>query len=292
MVVLQNIVNGLLLGGLYAGVALGFSLVWGVMNVINLAHGAFIMIGAYVTFWIYYFFKIDPFITIPFSMAFTFLLGYLVQKYIINLVVRAQVFMVFILTFGIEIFLMNLSNLICTADFRSVTPSYSGAGINLGGILVPYIRLAICFIALFLTYLLNLFLNKTKTGNAIKATSLDKEAAQLVGVHIGKIYTITFALSAAVAGAAGSLIAIIVAISPYMGGVYTFKAALIACLGGLGSIPGVIAGGLVVGMAETMGSQFISPGYKEFIGFVLLVFILIMRPEGIMGKKFFAVIKH
>jgi branched-chain amino acid transport system permease protein len=292
MVVLQNIVNGLLLGGLYAGVALGFSLVWGVMNVINLAHGAFIMIGAYVTFWIYYFFKIDPFITIPFSMAFTFLLGYLVQKYIINLVVRAQVFMVFILTFGIEIFLMNLSNLICTADFRSVTPSYSGAGINLGGILVPYIRLAICFIALFLTYLLNLFLNKTKTGNAIKATSLDKEAAQLVGVHIGKIYTMTFALSAAVAGAAGSLIAIIVAISPYMGGVYTFKAALIACLGGLGSIPGVIAGGLVVGMAETMGSQFISPGYKEFIGFVLLVFILIMRPEGIMGKKFFAVIKH
>jgi branched-chain amino acid transport system permease protein len=292
MVVLQNIVNGLLLGGLYAGVALGFSLVWGVMNVINLAHGAFIMIGAYVTFWIYYFFKIDPFITIPFSMAFTFLLGYLVQKYIINLVVRAQVFMVFILTFGIEIFLMNLSNLICTADFRSVTPSYSGAGINLGGILVPYIRLAICFIALFLTYLLNLFLNKTKTGNAIKATSLDKEAAQLVGVHIGKIYTVTFALSAAVAGAAGSLIAIIVAISPYMGGVYTFKAALIACLGGLGSIPGVIAGGLVVGMAETMGSQFISPGYKEFIGFVLLVFILIMRPEGIMGKKFFAVIKH
>jgi len=292
VVILQNIVNGLLLGGLYAGVALGFSLVWGVMNVINLAHGAFIMIGAYVTFWIYYFFKIDPFITIPFSMAFTFLLGYLVQKYIINLVVRAQVFMVFILTFGIEIFLMNLSNLICTADFRSVTPSYSGAGINLGGILVPYIRLAICFIALFLTYLLNLFLNKTKTGNAIKATSLDKEAAQLVGVHIGKIYTITFALSAAVAGAAGSLIAIIVAISPYMGGVYTFKAALIACLGGLGSIPGVIAGGLVVGMAETMGSQFISPGYKEFIGFVLLVFILIFRPEGIMGKKFFAVIKH
>jgi len=292
VVILQNIVNGLLLGGLYAGVALGFSLVWGVMNVINLAHGAFIMVGAYVTFWIYYFFKFDPFVTIPFSMAFTFILGYLIQKYLINLVVKAQVFMVFILTFGIEIFLMNISNLICTADFRSVTPSYSGAGINLGGILIPYIRLAICFIALLLTYLLNLFLNKTKTGNAIKATSLDKEAAQLVGVHIGKIYTITFALSAAVAGAAGSLIAIIVAISPYMGGVYTFKAALIACLGGLGSIPGVIAGGLVVGMAETMGSQFISPGYKEFIGFVLLVFILIFRPEGIMGKKFFAVIKH
>jgi len=292
VVIIQNIINGLLLGGLYASVALGFSLVWGVMNVINLAHGAFIMIGAYVTFWIYHFFKIDPFITIPFSMASTFVIGYVVQKYIVNLVVKAQVFMVFILTFGIEIFLMNLSNLICTADFRSVNPSYAGTGLNFGGLLIPYIRLVICFTALLLTYLLNLFLNKTKTGNAIKATSLDKEAAQLVGVHIGKIYTITFSLSAAFAGAAGSLIAMIVAISPYMGGIYTFKAALITCLGGLGSIPGVVAGGLVVGMAETLGSHFISPGYKEFIGFVLLVFILVLRPEGIMGKKFFAVVKH
>ena len=292
MVVLQNIINGLLLGGLYAGVALGFSLVWGVMNIINLAHGAFIMIGAYTTFWIYHFFKVDPFATIPFSMALTFFLGYLIQRYVINLVAKAEIFMIFILTFGIEIFLMNVSKLVFSADFRSVTPSYSGEGISIGEILVPYIRLAICFIALFLTLFLNLFLNKTKTGNAIKATSLDKEAAQLVGVHIGRIYTITFALSAAIAGAAGSLTSIVVAISPYMGGTYTFKAALITCLGGLGSIPGVVAGGLVVGMAETMGSQFISPGYKEFIGFVLLIFILVLRPEGIMGKKFFAVVKH
>ena len=291
MAILQNIINGLLLGGLYAGVALGFSLVWGVMNVINLAHGAFIMVGAYITFWIYYYFKLDPFLTIPFSMIFTFFLGFLIQKYVINLVVKAQVFMVFILTFGIEIFLMNLTNLICTANFRSVTPSYAGMGFEIGGILIPYIRLGICLIALLLTYLLNLFLNKTKTGNAIKATSLDKEAAQMVGVNIGKIYTVTFGLSAALAGGAGSLMVMIVAISPYMGG-YTFKAALITCLGGLGSIPGVIAGGLVVGLAETMGSHFISPGYKEFIGFVLLIFILILRPEGIMGKKFFAVIKH
>lgn len=292
MVILQNIINGFLIGGLYAGVALGFSLVWGVMNVINLAHGAFIMIGAYVTFWIYTSLKLDPFITLPLSMVFTFLLGYLFQKYIISFVGRAPIFMVLVLTFGIEILLMNVSTLVFTANFRSVTPSYSGAGITLSGVTIPYIRLIICFISLFLTYLLNFFLNNTKIGNAIKATSLDKEAAQLVGVNIGKIYTITFALSAALAGAAGSLLAIVVAISPYMGGVFTFKSALVACLGGLGSIPGVIAGGLVVGMAETMGSHFIAPGYKEFIGFMLLVLILIVRPEGIMGKKFFAVIKH
>lgn len=292
MLIAQNIINGLLLGGLYAAVALGFSLVWGVMNVINLAHGAFIMIGAYVTFWIFYFFNVDPFLTIPASMAVTFGMGYLLQKYIINLIVRTQVFMVFILTFGLEILLMNITNLVCTADFRSITTSYSGAGFSLGAITIPYIRLGIGGLAILLTVLLSLFLAKTKMGNAIKATSLNKEGAQLVGVDIGKIYTITFAISAATAGAAGSLLGNIVAISPYMGGTYTFKAALIVCLGGLGSIPGVIAGGLVVGIAETMGSYLISPGYKEFVSFVLLVVILAVRPQGLMGKKFYAVIQH
>ena len=292
MLIAQNIINGPLLGGLYAAVALGFSLVWGVMNVINLAHGAFIMIGAYVTIWIFYFFKVDPFLAIPAAMAVTFAMGYLLQKYIINLIVRTQVFMVFILTFGLEILLQNITNLICTADFRSITTSYSGAGITFGEITIPYIRLAIGGLAILLTVLLSLFLSRTRTGNAIKATSLNKEGAQLVGVDIGKIYTLTFAISAATAGAAGSLMGNIVAISPYMGGTYTFKAALIVCLGGLGSIPGVIAGGLVVGIAETMGSYLISPGYKEFVSFALLVVILAVRPQGIMGKKFFAVIQH
>ena len=225
-------------------------------------------------------------------MAITFGMGYLLQKYIINLIVRTQVFMVFILTFGLEILLMNITNLVCTADFRSITTSYSGAGLSLGAITIPYIRLGIGGLAILLTVLLSLFLAKTKTGNAIKATSLNKEGAQLVGVDIGKIYTITFALSAATAGAAGSLLGNIGAISPYMGGTYKFKAALIVCLGGLGSIPGVIAGGIVVGIAETMGSYLISPGYKEFIAFVLLVVILVVRPQGLMGKKFYAVIQH
>lgn len=292
MLIAQNMINGLLVGGLYASVALGFSLVWGVMNVINLAHGTFIMIGAYVTFWIFFATGIDPFLTIPVSMAVTFGLGFVLQKYLINLIVRTQVFMVFILTFGIEILIQNIANLAFTADFRSITTPYAGSGFRIGGILVPYIRVAICGIGILLTVLLSLFLNRTKTGNAIKATSLNKEGAELVGVDIGKIYTITFALSAATAGAAGSLLGNIVAIYPYMGGTYTFKAALIVCLGGLGSIPGVIAGGLVVGLAETMGSYLISPGYKEFISFVLLVIILVVRPQGIMGKKFYAVIQH
>jgi branched-chain amino acid transport system permease protein len=135
-------------------------------------------------------------------------------------------------------------------------------------------------------------LDKTKAGNAIKATGLDKEAAQLMGVDIGKTFALTFAISSAVAGAAGSLMIMTSSVNPYSGGGYTFIAALIVCLGGLGNIMGVLAGAFVIAFAETFGSFLISPGLKMFISFALLVVILAIRPEGIMGKKFFAEVKH
>lgn len=287
MIFLQSIINGLLVGGVYASVALGFSIVWGVMGVINLAHGSLIIIGAYVTFWTCYLFRLDPFATIPFAMAFNYLLGYLIQKYLLNLLIRTHIFMVFILTFGIDILLSNVSNLLFSGDYRSVTPSIGGGSIGIGDLLIPNTRLLICLSALALTFLMNLYITRTKMGNAIRATSLNKEAAQLMGIRIGKIYAATFALSSAFAGAAGSLLVMIGSISPFIGSSFTFKAALITCLGGIGSMLGVIAGGFVVGMAETMGSYMIGPGYKGFIGFLILVLILVLKPEGIMGKKFF-----
>jgi branched-chain amino acid transport system permease protein len=289
---IQNVINALLLGGFYSAVALGFSLVWGVMNVINLAHGAMIMLGAYATFWLFHLFGVDPFLSIPVSMVLLFCFGFGLQKLVINLVVRAPVFMVLILTFGLEIAIMNVSTMLWTANYRSVNPSYAGTGLDLGGVIVPYVRIAIFVIAFLLTFGMYLFLNRTKTGNAIKATGLDKEAAELMGVDIGRIYAITFAVSAAMAGAAGSLLVTTSAVNPYSGGAYTFIAALIVCLGGLGNIMGVVAGAFVVAFAETMGSYLISPGLKMFISFVLLVIILSVRPQGIMGKKFFAEVKH
>ena len=288
----QIILNGFLLGGLYAIVAMGFSIVWGVMNVINLAHGAFIMLGAYMTFWFFDLWGIDPFLSIPISMVILFCVGYFIQRNIINLVIRAQVFMVLILTFGLEILIMNLTTVAWTGNYRSVPTPYSGANIEIGPIVIPSVRLAIFLIALIITVGLYFFLGKTRTGNAIKATSLDKEAAQLVGVNIGKMYAITFAIGGALAGAAGSLLAILSAISPYMGGPYTLKAFVICVLGGLGSIIGLIIGGIILGMAESIGTVLLGPGYADAISFVILVIILAIRPEGILGKKFFAEVKH
>lgn len=287
----QVILNGLLLGGLYGCVGVGFSLIWGVMNLINVAHGAMIMLGAYVTYWLFRSYGLDPFLSIPISMFVLFLLGYAIQKYVINLVVKRGVFMTLVLTFGWQLLLINAALVLWKADYRAVTPSYGGAGFEVGGLVFPYVRLAILGAALLLTFLLYLFMAKTKIGNAIKATALNKEAAQLVGVNISQIYAITFGVGAALAGAAGSLISTVYTISPIMGQPLIGKAFVVACLGGLGNMAGALIGGLIVGLAETMGGTIIGPGYQEAISFVLLVLILVLRPEGILGRKFFAEVK-
>lgn len=289
---LQIVVNGLLLGGIYTCIALGFSLVWGVMNIINLAHGAFIMLGAYATFWLFHLFNLDPFVSLPLSMVLLLGLGYLVQRSVINLVIRAPLFMTLILTFGIDIFLMNVAIVAFTADWRSVVPSYAGAGFQLGPIIVPYIRLGIFALALSLTGLLFLFLNKTRTGMAIKATALDREAAQLVGIRIGHIYSLTFAVGTAMAAAGGSLLAMTQAISPAMGEPLTLKSFAICILGGLGSPAGAMVGGFVLGIVETVGGALLGPSYQDLISYAILFVILLFRPEGLFGRRFFAEVKH
>lgn len=287
----QSLLNGLLLGGVYACVGLGFSLVWGVTNVINLAHGALIMLGAYVTFWSYRGLGLDPFLSLPLAMLAMGLLGYAIQRYLVNLVVKSGVFMTLILTFGLQLVLIDSALFLFSGDYRAVTPSYGGAGFELGGVVVPYVRLAIFLISLLLTYALHLFMTRTRTGNAIRATALNKDAAQLVGVDIGRIYAVTFALGAALAGAAGSLLSTLYTITPVMGQPLLGKAFVIACLGGLGTMWGSLVGGLILGIAETAGAATIGPAYQQALSFGLLVLILAVRPEGIVGKKFFAEVK-
>lgn len=288
---LQSIVNGLLLGGVYGCVGLGFSLVWGVTNVINLAHGALIMLGAYVAFWAFRGLRLDPFLALPLAVVAIGALGYLIQRYIVNFVVRSGVFMTLILTFGLQLMLIDGALFAFTADYRAVTPSYGGAGVELGPVVVPYVRVVIFAVSLLLTWLLHLFMTRTRTGNAIRATALNKDAAQLVGVNIGRIYAITFALGAALAGAAGTLLSTLYAITPTMGQPMLGKAFVVACLGGLGTMWGSLIGGLILGLAETVGAGVVGPSFQQAVSFGLLVLILVVRPEGIAGKKFFAEVK-
>src|SRR5215210_4235044 len=287
----QVIVNGLLLGGIYAAVGVGFSLTWGVLNIINIAHGAMVMLGAYITFLLFSQLGLDPFLSIPASMLVLFLLGYVLQRFLINRVIPHGVFMTLVLTFGLSLFLIDMALLFFSGDYRSVTPSYAGSGLSLGGVIVPYQRLGAFLISILIVGLLNVYLGRSKTGRAIRATALNRQAAQLVGVDIARIYAVTFGIGAALAGAAGSLLAVTITITPYMGSVFIGKAFVIATLGGLGTVQGALIGGLVLGLAESLGAALIGPSYQQAIGFGILLLVLIFRPEGIMGKQFFAEVK-
>jgi branched-chain amino acid transport system permease protein len=285
--ILQAVLNGILFGGVYVCIGMGFSLVWGVMNIINLAHGSFIMLGAYITYTLFTYLKIDPFLTLPISMIVLYGIGYASQKYLLNYIIRASIFITLTFTFGLQILIANVALLIWTADFKSVAPGYSGEGIVLGGLVLPYIRCGIFIVALILTYLFYLLMARTKTGKAISATALNLEGAKTVGVDVAEIYARTMGISAALGGAAGALISPIMTINPFIGGPLVGKAFVVAILGGLGGTMGSFAGGMALGLAEQVGSFFFSSAYQEAIGFIVLVIVLIFRPQGIIGKRFY-----
>lgn len=284
---LQAIINGILFGSVYAMIGIGFSLVWGVMNIINVAHGSFIMIGAYLSYTLFAAYGVDPFLSIPISMAALFLIGYSIQRFVLNRVVRGSVFITLTFTFGLQILIANICLLIWSADYHSVKLPYSGAGLEIGGVVIPLVRLGIFFVALIITGLFYLFIRKTKTGVAINATALNFEGAKTVGIDVNNIYAITFGVSAALAGAAGALISPIMSVNPFLGGALVGKAFVIAILGGLGSTIGALVGGLVLGLVETVTTVFMPASYQELMGFIVLVLVLIFRPQGLLGKRFY-----
>lgn len=287
MASLQLLVNVLMLAGLYAIIGVGFSLVYGVMNVLNVAHGAFIMIGAYVTFTLFTLLGIDPFLSIPVSMLVLFGLGFGVQKYLLNRIVQTGVFLSFIFTFGLDRFLINGALLVWGGKFRTTRPSYAGESFVFQDLAVPYTRLAVLVVAILLIVLLFLLMSKTRLGMAIKATALQNEGAQLMGIDIKLVYAMTFAISAALAGAAGSLLGTILAFSPFVGQSIGLKAFAVAVIGGLGSMTGALFGALLLAAAEVMGILLFGGSWSEAITFIILLLALIFRPRGLLGKEYF-----
>ena len=290
MAVGQVLVNWLLLGSLYAAVALGFSLVWGIMNIVNLAHGAFIIVGAYTAFWLYTQLHIDPYLGIPLTMAVLFIIGWIVQYVAINRVIRAPLLVTFLLTFGLNLLIADLVQQFFSSDLRSINTAYAGNGIDIGSTHIAFDRLIAAVIAVLLTAALNYFLTRTRTGNAILATGMDRDAARLMGISIRNTYALTFAIGAALAGAAGAMLSELYPFDPSGGGTFTLRAFVIVVLGGLGTPWGVLAGGLVFGLAETVVPLIpgVGPGYDDAIAFAVLVAILIFRPNGLLGKPFYS----
>lgn len=280
----QALIDGLLLGGVYAAVGIGFALVWGIMNVINLSHGALIMLGAYVTYGLYKTTGMDPFVSIPVSMLVLFVVGYALQRLLINWVIRAPILITFLLTFGLELVIVDLALNFFSADNRSIQTGYSGAHLEVAGLTVPVVHLITLGVALIMAAIMQLFMSRTRLGNAIQATSMDLDAARLVGIKIDRVYGYTFAIGAAAAGAAGSLISVNYSIAPGIGSFYTLIAFVVCVLGGLGSIGGAVAGGLVFGIVQSVTQAFFGPAFQNAVAFGLLVLVLIVRPTGLFGK--------
>lgn len=281
---LQVLVNGILQGGLYAIVALGLALVWGVLNIVNLSHGAFIMLGAYISWYSFQWLHLDPFLGLPLTAVLMFIVGYAIQRGILNLIVRSPMFNTLLITFGLEVVITYLAQLAFSADFRTINPSYSGHNITMLGVTIPLVRLAACAMAIVLTLAMWYFLLHTRLGRAIRATAQNLSAARLYGVEPRHLYAVTFGLGLALAGAAGGLYGTVSQINPYIGATLTAKSFAIAIIGGLDTPLGVIAGGLILGLIEALTALYIGPTFADVASFGVLVLVLIVRPTGLLGR--------
>lgn len=279
----QILLNGLMLGAIYACIAVGFSLVWGVLNVINMVHGAFIILGGYLTFFAWLHFKIHPFLMILPVAAVMFGLGYILQRGMINKVISKPVLTTLTLTFGLEMILYNAMNLVFSATPRRI--SLDMGLLKLGELLLPVDRIASMVLALTLTGLLYLVLRTSKIGRAIVAVRMDRDAASLMGINVKEIYAITFGIGAFMAGACGALVAVVFPVSTSLTGLFLGKAFVICVIGGLGTVPGALVGGLTLGVIESFAGYWLGPQNAILIGFILMLALLVVRPTGIVGKK-------
>ncbi len=282
-VFLQTLVAGILKGGLYALIGLGMTLIMGVMGIINLAHGQLMMLAMYITFVLFQYLGIDPYYTLIISMPSLFLVGVLIQKFLLNPLMKVESILPenqVLMTVGIGMVITEIMRFIFTSNYLSVKTSYSTEAIFIGGISFS-VALCVAFVfACLLTVALFWFLIKTDLGRSIRAVAQDGEAAQLMGINAGTIKVITMGIGSGLVAAAGTLLLPIYYLFPDIGGPFTQKAFVITILGGLGSTVGAILGGVTLGLAEAFGSTYIGMEYEGLIGLVIFVLVLLFLPGG------------
>ncbi|MBX5491478.1 MAG: branched-chain amino acid ABC transporter permease [Chloroflexi bacterium] len=286
--VLQSLTFGLLVGALYGLAAAGLSLVFGVMRVLNVAHGELLMLGGYGSFWLFALYGIDPFASLLLIGPLLFLVGVALHLGLFRFLMRydeeTKIKDSLLIGFGLGLVLQNLAIRLWTADERSITTGYAGAVVRLGELNLPYTRLANVVVAVLLLLALRLFMTRTYIGRGIRATAEDWQAATLVGIDIRRTYLLAFALGTALAGIAGSLVAVGYSIAPIIGLEWTLKALIVIVLAGLGSVSGTLVAGLVLGVAEATSVLFIGGAYREVVGLILFVIVLLVRPQGLFGR--------
>ena len=284
-VFLQSLISGLLVGGVYALIGIGLTIIFGVMRVINFAHGELVMVGMYITFFAFSLFGIDPFVGIVIVIPLMFLFGAFLQKTFINRVLNALPQNQILLTIGLGLVMSNTVMLLFTSDYRILSTSYSSGSVNLGGISISEPLTISFLITAAITGALYWFLIKTDTGQAIRATAQDRDAAQLMGVNVRRMSVIATGIGAALAGTAGALISPTNYIFPQVGSAFTLKAFVIVVLGGMGSVVGATIGGLIIGVSESLSAAYVSSGLKELFVYVLFLLVLLFKPAGLLGKS-------
>jgi branched-chain amino acid transport system permease protein len=285
----QNLVFGIMVGGLYGLAAVGLSLVFGVTKFLNVAHGELLMLGGYAGFWIFTLWGVDPFLSLPLVVVCLVLIGLVLYKLLfarmVKLTEENKIKNTLLVGFGLSLVFQNMALRLWSADDRGITTAYSGQALTLFGVRFPVVRLASLAIAVVTLLLLDLFLHRTYTGKAIRATVQDWEAATLMGIDIHRVYLLSFVVGAAVAGIAGALVSVGYSIEPAMGLEWTLIALIVMVLGGLGSIVGTFVGGLVLGVTQSLTSYWIGGTYREIVALLIFLVVLVFRPQGLFGSK-------
>lgn len=282
---LQAVISGFLLGGLYALMVFGLQIMYGVMKVINVAHTAYIILGGYLTYWIFELYGIDPFVSLAVTMPILFALGYITQMFALNPIVRAPMITSLLVMFGIGSIIEGVSTYLWTADYRSVAPRYAGTPLlTIGGLTFPTTRVAGFLGSILILAALHLFLVKTKLGKAIRAASQDIDAAQVMGVNVTRVYAFTCGIAIATAASAGAIVSMIFAIYPAMRGIFTGKLFCICALGGMGSIRGAFAAAMILGLAESLTGAIVTLQWSPIVAYLLLIITLLVKPSGLFGR--------
>ena len=280
---LQQIVNSLLIGSVYALVAIGLTLIWGVMNVLNFAHGDFLMLGMFTAFWCYTLFKMDPLFSIPVCAAVLFLLGVGIYRFIVSKVMKGPGLAQLVVTFGVSIFLANLAVMLWTPDFRLIEKPLLSGTWSLGSVQLSIPKFAASVGSVLVSAAIFFFLKRTRTGKAILAVEMNRDAALLMGINTERINSLSFGIGAALVGIAGAFLSMYYYIHPQVGGLFGLISFCIVALGGFGSIEGAFIAGILIGLVQTLGGYFFDPAYKYALVFLVYLITVWIRPQGLMG---------
>ena len=278
-VAVEAVVNGLLLGGIYALAALGLSLVFGIMDVVNLAHGHMLMVGAYLAIVLLAATGITPLVGMFLAMGVLFVFGVVLQKVLLERVVGEGIEQPIIVLFGLALVLQNVARILLSGDARTADIGVPRGWFDLG--FLSFERTVTFVVAVVLVALTWVFLQYTRTGQAIRATAQNPDAARHMGIDTDRIYVLTLGIGTALAGAAGALLAMLFPITPFVGWSYLLKTFAVVVLGGVGSIPGTLVGGLVIGVAENLGDLYL--GYRNVVSLLIFLVVLLVRPQGLFG---------